>query len=77
MQVPAAVTGNPVDQTVTAGQTYSFTASGSGSPAPTVQWQVSTDGGSSFSNIPGATSTTSAPTNETWAAIRRQASSSD
>ena len=27
-------------------------------PAPTVQWQVSTDGGTTFTNIAGATSTT-------------------
>src|SRR5262249_27781121 len=30
---------------------------GSGSPVPTVQWQVSTDGGTTFSDIAGATST--------------------
>src|SRR5205085_1895749 len=35
----------------------SFTAAASGTPVPTVQWQVSTDGGVSFSDIAGATST--------------------
>jgi hypothetical protein len=50
---------NPSDQTVCAGSTASFTASAAtGFPAPTVQWQLSTDGGASFSNIGGATSTT-------------------
>ena len=38
------------------GQTVTFTAGASGSPAPTVQWQVSPDG-VSWINIPGATST--------------------
>ncbi len=52
------IIGNPTGQTVSAGATVSFTASASGDPAPTVQWQVSTDGGASFSNISGATSTT-------------------
>ena len=52
------VTTQPASQTVTAGQTATFTAAVSGNPTPTVQWQVSTNGGSTFSNIPGATSTT-------------------
>jgi hypothetical protein len=53
-----AVTSNPSNQAVVAGQNATFTASASGNPAPTVQWQVSTDGGGIFTNIPGATSTT-------------------
>jgi hypothetical protein len=52
------VSGNPTSQTVTAGQPATFTAAASGNPAPTVQWQVSTNGGTSFSNISGATSLT-------------------
>ena len=36
----------------------SFDAAASGFPAPTVQWQLSTDGGTTFSPVPGATSTT-------------------
>src|SRR2546421_13054840 len=35
-----------------------FSAAASGSPAPTVQWQVSTDGGITFNDIAGATSPT-------------------
>jgi hypothetical protein len=35
-----------------------FTAAADGSPAPTMRWQVSTDGGASFTDLPGATSTT-------------------
>ena len=56
--VAPAVTTSPSSLTITAGQTASFTAAATGTPAPTVQWQVSTDGGVSFSNIAGATSTT-------------------
>ena len=46
-----AVTANPASQTVTAGATASFSATASGTPTPTVQWQVSTNGGSTFTNI--------------------------
>ncbi|HWB08540.1 MAG TPA: immunoglobulin domain-containing protein [Pirellulales bacterium] len=60
-----AVSGNPVDQTVAAGQTATFTAAASGNPIPTVQWQVSTNGGTSFSNISGATHLTLTLTNTT------------
>src|SRR5882724_1744004 len=52
------ITTQPANQTVTAGQTATFTAAATGSPTPTVQWQVSTDGGTTFSNVSGATSTT-------------------
>jgi hypothetical protein len=52
------VSTNPVSQTVTAGQSVTFTAAATGNPAPTVQWQVSTNGGASYTNISGATSTT-------------------
>jgi thermitase len=51
-----SVTTNPTNQTVTYGANASFTAAASGSPAPTVQWQVDT--GSGFTDIGGATSTT-------------------
>jgi hypothetical protein len=49
---------NPVNQSVTAGSSVSFSASVIATPAATVQWQLSTDGGSTWSNISGATSTT-------------------
>jgi len=52
------ITTQPTNQTVTAGQTATFTAAATGSPTPTVQWQVSTDGGVTFNNVSGATSTT-------------------
>ena len=52
------VTTQPVSQYYNSGQSLTFTAAASGAPAPTVQWQYSTNGGSSWSNISGATSTT-------------------
>jgi hypothetical protein len=58
VQYGPAVTTNPSGKTVTAGQSVTFTAAASGNPSPTVQWQVSTDGGNTFANITGATSTT-------------------
>ena len=51
-----AVTTNPVGQSVSANQTVSFTAAASGNPVPTVQWQLSTDHGNTFNDIPGANS---------------------
>ncbi len=53
-----AVITSPSDLTVTAGQAASFSAAANGTPAPSVQWQVSTDGGANFSDLPGATATT-------------------
>src|SRR5262249_43403812 len=53
-----AITGQPSDQMVTAGDAVTFMASADGTPAPTVQWQQSSDGGLSFSDIAGATSAT-------------------
>jgi len=52
------ITTQPANQTVTAGQTATFTAAATGSPTPTVQWQVSTDGGVTFSPVSGVTSAT-------------------
>lgn len=54
------VTGNPADQTVSAGANVSFTAAGTGAPSPSVQWQVSSDHGQTFTDITGAVSTTHA-----------------
>jgi hypothetical protein len=56
--VAPSITQNPSNLTVTAGQQASFTALANGEPAPTVQWQVSFDGGAVYHNIQGATSTT-------------------
>lgn len=48
----------PADTSVVAPQPGTFTVASSGIPAPTVQWQLSTDGGNTFNDIPGATTTT-------------------
>jgi hypothetical protein len=54
---------NPSSQTAKSGATVTFTAAATGSPTPTVQWQVSTNGGSTYSNIVGATSASYTITN--------------
>ncbi len=52
LDVPLAVTSQPVNATVCSGSTASFTAVASGSLAANHhQWQVSTDGGNSFTNL--------------------------
>jgi len=48
----------PASQSVAAGQGATFVAAAGGVPAPTVQWEVSTDGGATFAAVPGATSDT-------------------
>src|SRR5262249_5986674 len=60
-----SITTQPASSTVTAGQSATFTAAASGSPAPTVQWQLSTNGGSTWSNISGATAISYSVTNTT------------
>jgi hypothetical protein len=52
------VTKDPLNQAVSAGGTATFTAAATGTPTPTVRWQVSADGGASFSDVPGAVSPT-------------------
>jgi hypothetical protein len=56
--VAPSITTQPTSQTVDAGLPVSFTAAANGYPAPTVQWQVSTNGGVTFSPVSGATSDT-------------------
>ena len=50
-----AITVQPTSQGVPAGETATFSATASGYPTPTVQWQLSTDEGSSWAVIAGAT----------------------
>lgn len=56
VQAPPSVTQQPQSTTVEAGQPASFEAAASGSPPPSVQWELSTNGGSSWSDVAGATS---------------------
>jgi len=58
VNVAPAVTTNPTSQSVCSGSSVSFTAAGSGTPAPTYQWQVSTIAVPAFTNIGGATAAT-------------------
>jgi hypothetical protein len=46
----------PTSQTVSVGQTVTFTAAATTETTPTVQWQVSVDHGATWTNIKGATS---------------------
>lgn len=54
---PAIVT-QPADASVTAGAAASFSAAASGTPAPDVHWQRSTDSGATWTDIAGAVATT-------------------
>ncbi|HYG73398.1 MAG TPA: LamG-like jellyroll fold domain-containing protein [Planctomycetota bacterium] len=56
--VPPAFTVQPQNKTVTVGQTASFSATISGAPPPTLQWQKSTDNGVTWTSIAGATGAT-------------------
>ncbi len=58
VNVPPTVTTEPSSAAVTAGTPVSFTAAATARPAASVQWQVSTNGGKTFANVAGATSTT-------------------
>jgi hypothetical protein len=58
VDAPATVTVNPASVTAKAGQMVTFTASAAGQPAPSVQWQVSKDGGKTFTNVPKGRSNT-------------------
>ncbi|GAB3798591.1 hypothetical protein GCM10028798_11070 [Humibacter antri] len=49
------VTAAPSDIVAVPGSTASFSATATGYPTPTVQWQVSGDSGASFTDVSGAT----------------------
>jgi len=56
VHAPPVLTQQPSSTTVEVGTEASFEATASGSPPPTVQWEVSSNGGTSWSAVPGATS---------------------
>ena len=56
VMVAPAFTTSPTSQAVVAPDTASFSVVATGDPAPTLQWQVSGDGGATFSDIAGAMS---------------------
>ena len=53
-----SIATQPANRTACPGASVSFAAAASGFPTPTVQWQSSSNGGATFTNIAGATSTT-------------------
>ena len=57
VNTPPTITTQPIDQAVNDGQQVIFSAAASGSPVPTVKWQESRDGGTTWNDVPGATST--------------------
>ncbi|MHA5053140.1 immunoglobulin I-set domain protein [Streptomyces sp. SD15] len=52
------VTQAPTDQSVTPGDDVTFVAAAEGTPEPTVRWQVSPDGGQTWTSVEGATKNT-------------------
>jgi hypothetical protein len=51
VEAPPSITAPPVSMTVTAGGEASFTVASTGTPSPTYQWKVSTNGGVSFTGL--------------------------
>lgn len=49
--VAPTITQNPTSQSVPSGSTATFTAAASGYPAPSVQWEVSTNDGMTFNDV--------------------------
>ena len=69
-QTPAFTT-QPTSVTVTAPATAAFNVVATGTPVPTLQWQLSTNGGSSFADIVGATSSSyTTPTTVTGDSVK-------
>lgn len=70
--IAPSFTTQPQNVTVRAGQNAQLTVAVSGSPTPTLQWQLSTDSGTSWSDINGATGTTLGITSPSLANNGRQ-----
>ena len=51
VQTPPSIYSQPLSETVVLGSGTSFTVSAGASPAPTFQWQESTNGGATWSNL--------------------------
>lgn len=58
VQYAPRILSQPSSVTINSAQTATFTASSDANPVSTIQWQISTNNGSSWSNIAGATSET-------------------
>lgn len=55
VRVSPKVTQSPTDRTAAPGDEVTFVAAAEGTPEPTVRWQVSPDGGQTWSAVEGAT----------------------
>ncbi|CAM5414313.1 immunoglobulin domain-containing protein [Streptomyces aurantiogriseus] len=55
LRMSPKVTQSPTDQSVAPGDAVTFVAAAEGTPAPSVRWEVSPDGGQTWSAIDGAT----------------------
>lgn len=55
VEAAPVITSNPSSRTVAPGAPVSFVVAGAGTPAPTVQWQRSTDAGATWIDVSGAT----------------------
>ncbi|MBL0334030.1 MAG: DNRLRE domain-containing protein [Chitinophagaceae bacterium] len=55
---PPVISTQPLPQAVCTGTEVTFISAATGTPAPTVQWQVSTDNGGTWNNVSGATTAT-------------------
>ena len=51
LSTAVAIVTNPLSRTLVAGQTATFTAAATGSPTPTVQWEMSPAGSSTFTPL--------------------------
>ena len=56
--VAPTITLQPTNQTAAIGQNATFVSGATGNPAPTFQWEYSTNSGGSWANVVGATTTT-------------------
>ncbi len=63
VHAPATVSSSPVSQQVCSGSDVTFNVSGTSVPIIGYQWQLSTNGGSSWSDIPGANAAAYSMTN--------------
>jgi hypothetical protein len=62
--VAPAITTQPTNATVTAGNSTTFTSGASGTPTPTFQWQISTDGGIQWGNLSDGSGISGSATDE-------------
>jgi hypothetical protein len=67
--VAPVITTQPVNQTAAPGAPVTLSAAASGTPSPTVQWQVSADGGVTWTSTPASFSASAADTAREYRAV--------